>query len=500
MLWAALIPAAPRSVSASTSPPRTDASARAGSTGAAAGVGVGVAEGAAGIALWALQFSPRVTLLDEAVLMEVEASVRLFGGKRALRDRVVDEARDLGVVALAWAPTSLAALALARSGIESGFRKPLAELLDPLPMASVTAVRPHEPVLARLGCRSLGDVRRLPRGGISRRFDAALLAALDQAYGQAPEVHEWLTLPETFDARLELMSRVEMAPALLFGARRLLLQMCGWLAARHCGCTALRLRWAHDTLRARSAGEGGDLLLRTAEPTRDLEHLCRLLAEHLAKIELLAPVGELSLAAVEVVPIAPPSESFLPDPARSGETLQLVLERLAARLGPERVLRPVLLADHRLEWMQHWQPAPLPRPKSGPAPVDLPQPSWVLAQPLRLATRGHRPIYQGVLHLLTGPHRVEGGWWHRFDAVDTGQAAASSPAAVLTTAQLGHPAAAKPGGVDAAAAPLVAREPATGHVQRDYWVALSEHAGVLWVFQERLADDDTAWYLHGVFA
>jgi protein ImuB len=145
----------------------------------------------------------------------------------------------------------------------------------------------------------------------------------------------------------------------------------------------------------------------------------------------------------------------------------------------------------------------------------------VLAQPLRLATRGHRPIYQGVLHMLTGPHRVEGGWWHRFDAVDTG-AMGPAPAAVAGQGASGQItaglSAAKPGGVGAveasvttassaplttahtAAAPLVAREPATGHVQRDYWVALSEHAGVLWVFQERLADDDTAWYLHGVFA
>ena len=39
-----------------------------------------------------------------------------------------------------------------------------------------------------------------------------------------------------------------------------------------------------------------------------------------------------------------------------------------------------------------------------------------------------------------------------------------------------------------------------GHVQRDYWVALSEHAGVLWIYQERLASEETAWYLHGVFA
>jgi protein ImuB len=85
----------------------------------------------------------------------------------------------------------------------------------------------------------------------------------------------------------------------------------------------------------------------------------------------------------------------------------------------------------------------------------------VLPEPLRLATRDHRPLYQGVLHLLTGPHRVEGGWWHRVET-EAGQA--------------------------------------NLHVQRDYWVALSEHAGVLWIYQERLADDDTAWYLHGLFA
>ena len=98
--------------------------------------------------------------------------------------------------------------------------------------------------------------------------------------------------------------------------------------------------------------------------------------------------------------------------------------------------------------------------KPAPAP-QMPQPSWVLPQPLKLATRDHRPMYQGVLHLLTGPHRVEGGWWHRIGQGD---------------------------------------EATTAHVERDYWVALSEHAGVLWIFQQRLARDETAWYLHGIFA
>lgn len=414
-----------------------------------------------GVATWALQFTPRVTLLEEAVLMEVEGSVRLFGGKRALRDRVVQEGTDQGVKAFAWATNALAALVLARAGIENGFKRPLDEMLDGLPMTVLTAVGPHEGTLSRLGCRTLGDIRRLPRGGLGRRFGKALLVALDQAYGLLPEAHAWVSLPETFEARLELLSRVEMAPALLFGARRLLIQMCGWLAARHSGVSAFTLRWRHDSMRAADAGEGGELTIRTAEPSRQLEPLCRLLAEHLAKVELKAPVGELNVSATDVVVMEARSASLLPDPAQDRESLQLVLERIAARLGPARVLRPVLNEDHRPEWMQMWQPVgePVSRVRA-PAP-DLPQPTWILPQPLPLAVRGHRPLYQGVLQLLSGPHRVEGGWWHRLD--EGGQAR-------------------------------------TGNVQRDYWVALSEHAGVLWVFQQRLANDETAWFLHGVFA
>jgi protein ImuB len=415
-----------------------------------------------GLATWALQFTPRVAIVDEAVVAEVEASTRLFGGKRALRDRVVVEAADLGAIGVAWAPTSLGALALARAGIENGVRRPLDELLNGLPMATLTAVRPHHTTLAHLGCQTLGDVRKLPRGGLGRRFDKELLTALDLAYGLRPDGHAWQTLPDTFSARLELMSRVEMAPAMLFGARRLLLQMCGWLAARRAGTTAFTLRWCHDVMRAKDAGDGGKLTIRTAEPTRDVEYLCRLLAEHLAKVELLAPVGDLALEAIDVRPLEEVSASLLPDPVRHGEALNLVLERVAARLGPERVLRPVLKEDWRLEWMQAWQPAPQPLPRKPAPPVDMPQPTFVLAEPLPLATKGPRPMYQGVLQLLAGPHRVEGGWWHRTEDAEGEQSMLN--------------------------------------VQRDYYVALSPHAGVLWVFQARLAGEQTAWYLQGMFA
>lgn len=414
-----------------------------------------------GVAMWALQFTPRVAVVDEAVVLEVEASVRLFGGKRALRDRVVTESRDLGVASLAWAANSLAALAFARAGIENGFKRPLDELLDALPFDVLSAASPHQPTLARLGCKTLGDLRRLPRGGIARRFDKALLTGLDRAYGLGADGHDWVTVPETFRSRLELMSRVELAPALLHGARRLVLQLCGWLAARHAGTTAFTLRWAHDSMRARNVDAWGQLEVRTAQPMRDVEHLCRLLAENLVKVQLAAPVGDLELCAEDVRLLEEQSASFLPDTVRAGETLDLVLERLAARLGPERVLRPVAREDHRLEWMTHWQPAPQARPKRRARLVATPQPTWCFAQPLKLHCRADMPLYQGPLLLMTGPHRIEGGWW---DRVRNGTAET------------------------------------TRNVQRDYWLALSAHAGVLWVFQERLGNEDTAWYLQGIFA
>ena len=413
---------------------------------------------------WALQFTPRVAEVEGAVLMELEASLRLFGGRAALRERVCESAAaEFGVQRIGWAPTGLAALAFARAGVAGvASLRALPQALDRLPMDTLGAVAPHRGTLARLGCRTLGDVRRLPRAGLGRRFDPALLAAFDQAYGQCPEPQHWLAPPETFLARLELMSRVEDAPALMHGAHRLLLRLCGWLAARHRGVTAFALRWAHDAMRSRAAGEGGELLIRTRTPTRRIEHLARLLAEHLARTELLAPVGDLELQALDTQPLAPPSGSLLPDDGTADAALDETLERIAARLGQQRVLRPVPLDDHRLEHMQRWQPAGEPLPRERPtthAPDPTPQPSWVLPQPLRLPVRGHRPVYRGVLQLIAGPHRVEGGWWDRAgDGV------------------------------------------AHRHAQRDYFVALDEQAGVLWVFQERLADEDGAWYLHGVFA
>lgn len=416
-----------------------------------------------GISVWALQFTPRVAKLDHALLLEVEQSLKLFGGEDNLHRLVESGAAELGVPRIAWAPTSLAALACARVGIPDGFSGPLAKVMDPMPYQCIDAVNKHDATLARLGCRTLADVRRLPRGGISRRFDSQLLLALDQAYGLRPEGYPWVTLPETFSAKLELLGRVDTAPGLMFGARRLLVQMCGWLSARQCGVTSFTLHWCHDTMRSKDAGDGADLTVRTAQPTHNVDHLTRLLSENLAKVTLKAPAGDLVLSANEVTPFIEQSGSLIPDDRATGEAIELVLERIEARLGKKRVLRPVLTEDTRMEWMNHWQPMNAKRAVTKVRQVPGPQPTWILKKPLRLDVKGDRPLYQGPLQLLLGPERVEGGWWHRVKDADGNQLALN--------------------------------------VARDYWVALSQHAGALWIFQQRLPKDNAAsWFLHGLFA
>lgn len=433
---------------------------------------------------WALQFTPRVALLEEAVVAEVRASERLFGGAQALRERIDCEAQELGCGQVAWASNGLAALALARCGLRGGLLEALREddvdashdmalmpLLDALPIRALSTTALHEATLANLGCHTLGALRKLPRTGLSRRFGKAMLAELDRAYGLRPQAHDWLSLPDVFDARLELPERIEEACALMHGARRLLTQMSGWLTARHAGVSAFTLSWTYNFQRARDVAPGDAITIRTAESGRQMAHFCRLLSEHLAKLVLPAPVEELRLHADEIQPLADHNASLLPDAQRQGESMQQLLERLSARLGEDKVVTASCRADHRPEHVQQWWPAhALPRQVASDCDMAvfnaLPQPTWLLPKPLPLAMREGRPVYMGPLQLLAGPYRMEGGWW---DFVAS--ASAAQP-----------------------------------QVARDYFVAASERAGLLWLYRGRMglpaASSDAAdgrWYLHGIF-
>ena len=441
------------------------------------------------LAWWALRFTPKVAQVDDALVLEVSGSERLFGGRQPLLHAMLGSDKPVADIRYARGATSLIALARlqlateappteARQVVAAGGAAPgpRAVAPDDLPLHTLAAARAHLPTLARIGCARWGQLRALPRGGVARRFGAPLLDALDCAYGLKSELYPWLVLPELFDASLELAAQVEAASALLFAARRLLNQLLVWLRARQRGVLALRLGWQMD--KRRDTASEGELVLRTAEPTLDMNHLQRLLGEHLARITLPAPVLYLRLRTLETQALSGSTASLLPDEVLGGDSWHQLLERLAARLGPQSVLQAQACADHRPERMQAWAPAssapvravnPSARVGAGaiePARSDGLYPTWLLAAPLKLAVRQERPLYQGPLTLLAGPQRLEAAWWEQAgDAV-------------------------QPAG--------------EGCALRDYFLARSEQAGLLWIYRERLGGLDVEaapnWYLHGLFA
>ena len=432
-----------------------------------------LADAQTALAWWALQFTPMVARVQDALVLEVSGSERLFGGRAALLRRVFKPNLPLAPVYTAQGATSLIAIGRLWTALD-GTSATLAP--DALPLHTLAAARPHLPTLARLGCNTWGQLRALPRGGLVRRFGAELVGALDRAYGLQAEVYPWLTLPEVFDAPLELAASVESAPALLFGVRRLLAQLLVWLRARQRGVLALELLWELDARRANTAhvdahhagGQQGRLELRTAQATQDMQHLQRLLGEQLARVTLPAPVLYLRLRTLQTQPLGGESHSLLPEDLRTGDSLHQTLERIAARLGPDHVLCVQLQADHRPECMQRWQPwTPVMSPSgvkiaikniatcahsaesAGQNDHEPLHPAWLLPTPQRLLVQQGCPQYQGALTLLAGPQRLEAGWLEGVAAL------------------------------------------------RDYYVARSAVAGLVWIYQDRLTQAD--WYLHGLY-
>jgi protein ImuB len=448
----------------------------------------------------ALVFTPSVCLHERppddhhqgpTVLLEVQASLRLFGGLPQLRQQLLQALAPLGHrVQLAAAPTALGAALLAQwarpaaaekssprgaSGRCAPDLQALQALLGRAPVALLGACRAHADVLRATGLHTVAELQALPRDGVSRRFGPAVLDELDRALGQQEDPRRWLTPAPVFESRLELYARAESTDQVLHGAAVLLARLVAWAQARQGRVGGFTLRMLHERQRSTDRGEtpvATDLQVPLAEPALDPAHLQLLLRERLAHCALAAPTLELQLLCRHLVAAPAPNGELFPTSSSRAEGLVRLLERLCARLGPEQVHRVLPVADFRPERSRVTVPAqgPLPavpaaaaaaaaaavaaRSPHGPPPLPLHRPVWLLPEPLPLAEHEALPWLQGrALQLVSGPERIETGWW------------------------------------DAAM------------VARDYFIGMAEDGCLVWVFRDRVpaASGEVHWYLQGRF-
>ena len=396
-----------------------------------------------GIALWALQFTSQVGILQSgSLLLEIGGSLRFFGGLDALAGRIRSEATALGFDAVvAIAPTPRGAQWLACAGLEPTIEDPatLRHHLDRLPVDYLETGPGTQDAFRRIGVRTLGEVTRLPRAGVARRFGQDLLDRIDRAYGLLPDPQAPFAPPARFHAGLALPSPVVEVEALLFAAHRLLLQLTGYLSA--CNAGVMRLRLALLAERGKTA----EAVVALSIPSRDPKHLVNLLRERLSLIPLPGRIESVRLEALETAQLAPRNFSFFPDRQQAREERAALVEKLRARLGNDAVHGLSLYPDARPELA--WREAE-PGTRTAPAPW-LPRPVWLLPRPRRLEVRDDVPQLDGGLMLLKGPERIESGWWDGND------------------------------------------------VMRDYFVARNPSGATFWIYRER--SRNPRWFLHGIF-
>lgn len=442
----------------------------------------------------ALAFTPTVAIQPAAtaaaapdtVVFDVERCLRYFGGIEALMLRLHKAVEGLGhrfhSVA---APTAQGAAMLARVH-ERLHCQDLARLhaaLDAAPVWLLGPGREHWEALQGMGLRTLADLRRLPRAGITRRFGAALLSELDRARGEQPDPREPIALPAQFSSRLELLARADTTEQVLYGAAVLLARLTAWLAAQHAQVRRFTLLMHHEPRWRAGSPAATPLTMTLAEPSRDPAHLLVLLRERLGRLELVAPTLELQMRSDEITPREPPNHELFPLPGSEAEGLTRLVERLQARLGHEKVQQLMRVDDHRPEHANPsqaiqagaaaWGTAAaggaagrsnperllskrigLTRPP-GPSMGNVaPRPVWLLQIPEPLPERQSRPWFDGQpLQLVSGPERIESGWWD-------GDLAG-----------------------------------------RDYFIAQAGDGALVWIYRNRLATDQgtPGWFLHGRF-
>lgn len=422
------------------------------------------------LAAWAECFTSLVSLEPPALLLEIAGSLRLFGGLDTLWRRIAGDLERRGFSAsMALAPTPLASLWLARGGrnVRIEDLRNLTGAVAPLPLRCLEWPEDVQESLGGMGLTCIGDCLRLPRQGFARRFGASLLLELDRALGRLPDPRVSYRAPERFCREYELNEEQHDSELLLAACRQLLEELERFLIQRQLsvrqvrfGFFHLRAKATHLTLRRRQAGGG-------------IEQWCRLLALRFENMNLPEPVIAVRLVGGQGEPLATMT-ACLPFAGRHdgagglSAPIAHLVERLGARMGDAAVEGVALVAEHRPQFAWHAaEPAGGGTSRCAAAPASrdgyqplwqsdlehadrllLRRPLWLLPEPARLESRGNAPALDGLLKLLSGPERIETGWWDQHS------------------------------------------------IARDYFVAVNPEGVHLWIYRDRRAD---GWYLHGMF-
>lgn len=378
------------------------------------------------LVLWCLRYAPLVAPdPPDGLWIDITGCAHLMGGEATLCTDLLAGLERRGFAArLGLADTPGAAYALARHGAGRVVIAPLGTHGSALAMLPVAALRLADDMidaLHRLGFAKIGSVVAAPRAPLMRRFGGILLQRLDQALGSLFESINPILPEAVIGERLAFIEPLITPKAFRLVIERLTQVVV--LALDKAGLGARRL----DLIFERIDSTTQLICIGTARPSRDAEHLTRLLVEHLETIDPGPGVEAMRLAVTLAEPLAYVQAAVWPDGAGNVVNLAALIDRLENRLGRDRLGLPRLYrfapveSDVPERAVQRIPPLAPARQKSWSA--TLPRPSRLLTPPQPVMALAPLPDQPPVaftwrqtrfrVRRADGPERIHGEWWRR---------------------------------------------------------------------------------------
>lgn len=412
------------------------------------------------LAEWFLRYTP-VPAIDppDGLMLDITGCTHLWGGELSYLKSIIIRLRKGGYdVKAAIADTIGTAWAMARFGKNGAIVEPgrQSEALRSLPPAALRLDNSILQRLEKLGFRQIGQLNRIPRTNLRRRFGDVLLTRLGQALGTEPELLNPVKSPPLYQEWLPTLEPIRTAKGIEIALQRLLDTLCERFFNEGKGMRTGTFKGY------RVDGKIEQISIGTNRASRNAAHLFKLFELKIPEIEPALGIELFVLEATLVEEVSETQEALWSMGNSDHAAIAELLDNIAGKVGMKSIHR-YLPQEH------HWPEASI---KEVSSLVEEPETAWRTDRPRPLHLLPHpEPIevmvalpdypplhfrYKGNLIKVAkadGPERIEQEWW----------------------LQTGPP--------------------------RDYYYVEDENGARYWLFRlGTYGNGEPRWFLHGFFA
>lgn len=292
-----------------------------------------------------------------------------------------------------------------------------------VPLARLDLEPKLRDALARLGVISVGQMVRLPAGGILERFGHEAHRLYQLAIGEGWDPLVPLAPPEAPDERVLLDDEDDDVERLVFVIKAPIDRLLARLAGRGRALVALHLELSlkHAVGKIELRAD----CIKPAAATLDGRALLRLVHLRLSGMPPIAPVNAIRVWADDVPATREQLALFAGKPRRDLRAADEALAKLRAELGDDAVVRAVLREGHLPEASFTWERLVHVVPARPTDVLVRPLVRRMLARPRSLPPQARHVrddgwllsgLEHGAVVRIFGPYVVSGGWWAHADA------------------------------------------------------------------------------------